>query len=50
MVIECRPLLQARQNCGKKTQSDNLGYKINIKRTITGGNFLRDIYLSKKCN
>ena len=30
----------------QKTQSDNFEYKINIKRTITGGNFLRDIFLN----
>ena len=29
----------------QKTQSDNLEYKINIKRTIIGENFLRDIFL-----
>ena len=30
----------------QKTQSDYLKYKINIKRSITGGNFLRDIFLN----
>ena len=30
----------------QKTQSDNIEYKINIKRTTSGGNFLRDIFLN----
>ena len=30
----------------QKTQNDNLEYKVNIKRTITGGNFLRYIFLN----
>ena len=30
----------------QKIQSDNLEYKINIKRAITGGKFLRDIFLN----